>query len=114
MSDCIFCKIAKKEIPATVVYEDDTVIAFNDLEPQAPVHVLVIPKAHVASVAELKAEHKDVIAHIMVDVIPKLAQDLNIAEGFRVVTNIGEDGGQTVFHLHIHLLGGRKFEWPPG
>jgi len=115
MSDCIFCKIAGKEIPSTIVYEDDMVLAFKDLEPQAPVHVLVIPKKHVASVAALTAADKDLAAHILVDVIPQLAEKLGVAEsGFRVVANTGDEGGQTVKHLHFHLLGGRSMQWPPG
>ena len=115
MADCIFCKIANKEIPSTAVYEDEQVLAFKDLEPQAPVHVLVIPKKHVESVAALKSEDKELAAHILVDVIPQLAQELGIAEkGFRVVANTGEEGGQTVKHLHFHLLGGRSMQWPPG
>ena len=115
MSDCIFCKIAKKEIPATVVYEDEQVVAFKDLEPQAPVHVLVIPKKHVESVAALKAEDKELAAHSLVEVIPQLARELGVAEkGFRVVTNTGDEGGQSVKHLHFHLLGGRSMQWPPG
>jgi histidine triad (HIT) family protein len=115
MADCIFCKIAGKEIPSTVVYEDETVLAFKDLEPQAPVHVLVIPKKHVESVAALKAEDKELAAHILVYVIPQIARDLGVAEsGFRVVANTGDEGGQTVKHLHFHLLGGRSLQWPPG
>ena len=115
MADCIFCKIAKKEIPSTVVYEDEQVIAFKDLEPQAPVHVLVIPKKHVESVLALQAEDKELMGHILCDVMPRLAKDLGVdAKGFRVVANIGEDGNQTVKHLHFHLLGGRSMQWPPG
>ncbi len=115
MSDCIFCKIAKKEIPSAVVYEDEQVVAFKDLEPQAPVHVLIIPKKHVESVAALKVEDKELAAHILVDVIPQLARELGVAEkGFRVVANTGDEGGQTVKHLHFHLLGGRSMQWPPG
>lgn len=115
MSDCIFCKIAGKEIPSTIVYEDEQVVAFKDLEPQAPVHVLVIPKKHVESVAALKEEDKALAAHILVDVIPQLAKDLGVdGKGFRVVANTGEEGGQTVKHLHFHLLGGRSMQWPPG
>lgn len=113
--DCIFCKIAAGEIPATVVYEDDFVKAFRDLDPQAPEHVLIIPKKHVGSLLELGQEDKDLAAHILVDVVPKLAKDLGIAEnGFRIVCNTGEEGGQTVHHLHVHLLGGRSMQWPPG
>ena len=115
MSDCIFCKIAAKEIPSTLVYEDEQVVAFEDLEPQAPVHVLVIPKKHVESIAALKGEDKELAAHILVDVIPQLARELGIDQkGFRVVANTGEEGGQTVKHLHFHLLGGRSMQWPPG
>ncbi len=113
MSDCIFCKIAQKEIPSNIVYEDDTTIAFRDVEPQAPTHVLVIPKKHVKSVMELS--DKELAAHILTEVIPKIAKDEGIAEkGFRVVANVGEDGGQTVPHLHFHILGGRSMQWPPG
>ena len=115
MSDCIFCKIAAKEIPSTLVYEDDQCVAFNDLEPQAPVHVLVIPKRHVESVFALREEDKALVAHILVDVIPKLAKELGVAEkGFRVVASTGDEGGQSVKHLHFHLLGGRSMQWPPG
>ncbi len=115
MSDCIFCKIASKEIPANLVYEDEAVVAFKDLEPQAPAHVLVIPKKHVESVLALTEADKMLFAHILVDVIPKLAKELGIAEkGFRLVANTGEEGGQTVKHLHFHILGGRSMQWPPG
>ena len=115
MTDCIFCKIAAGEIPAQKVYEDAQVVAFKDLSPKAPVHVLIVPKKHVQSVAHFQAEDKDLAAHNFVDVVPKLAADLGIAEGgFRLVLNTGSDGGQTVHHLHVHLLGGRKMTWPPG
>lgn len=115
MSDCIFCKIAAGEIPAQKVYEDDSVIAFKDLSPKAPVHVLIVPKKHIQSVAHFEAEDKELAAHIFVDVVPKLAAELGVADnGFRIVANTGDDGGQTVNHLHVHLLGGRKMTWPPG
>lgn len=115
MADCIFCKIAAKEIPSKVAYEDEQVIAFYDLEPQAPVHVLIIPKKHVESVAKLTADDKQLAAHILTEVVPKLASDLGVAEkGFRLVANTGDEGGQTVKHLHFHLLGGRSMQWPPG
>ena len=115
MADCIFCKIANKEIPSTAVFEDEQVIAFKALEPQAPVHVLVIPKKHIVSVGALQVEDKDVVSHILCDVIPKIAKEQGIAEkGFRVVANTGAEGGQTVNHLHFHVLGGRSMQWPPG
>ena len=114
MADCIFCKIASGEIPSTMVYEDDTVAAFKDLEPQAPVHVLIIPKKHVVNVADLSQDDRDLAAHIFCDVVPKLVKELGLKKGFRVVTNAGEEGGQTVMHLHFHLLGGRSMQWPPG
>lgn len=111
--DCIFCKIANGEIPSTKVYEDETVVAFNDLEPQAPTHILVIPKAHITSAADVTAENSSVVAHIF-EVIAKLSEELKMTDGFRVVTNCGESAGQTVKHLHFHLLSGRDFTWPPG
>ena len=111
--DCIFCKIANGEIPATKVYEDETVVAFNDLEPQAPTHILVIPKQHITSAADITSENSAVIAHIY-EVIAKLAKDLKLDNGFRVVNNCGEDGGQTVMHIHFHLMSGRSFTWPAG
>ena len=114
-NDCIFCKIAQKEIPSAIVYEDESVVAFKDLEPQAPVHVLIIPKKHIASMLALTAEDKEVMAHIMCDVVPALAKELSVdAKGFRIVANTGDEGGQTVKHLHVHLLGGRSMQWPPG
>ncbi len=111
--DCIFCKIAAGDIPAKKAYEDDLCLAFYDLEPQAPVHVLLIPKQHIASVSELTAENSGVVAHIFT-VAAKLAAELGLANGYRIVTNCGEDGGQSVQHLHFHLLGGRSMAWPPG
>ena len=115
MTDCIFCKIAHGEIPSTKVYEDDTVLAFRDLDPQAPEHVLIIPKKHLSSVLDFGAEDRELAAHILTDVVPALARMLGIdAGGFRLVTNTGADGGQTVGHLHFHLLGGRSLTWPPG
>ena len=115
MADCIFCKIASGEIPAQIVYQDERVIAFKDLSPKAPVHVLIVPKKHVQSVAHFQAEDKELAAHIFVDVVPKLAAELGISDaGFRLVMNTGNDGGQTVNHLHVHMLGGRKMTWPPG
>lgn len=114
MTDCIFCKIIAGEIPSKKIYEDDKVLAFYDIEPSAPVHFLVIPKAHIASVNEINEENADIISHIFKS-INKIVQELNIADtGYRVITNCGEDGGQTVGHLHFHIVGGRKLHWPAG
>ena len=110
--DCVFCKIAGGEIPTEKSYEDEDIIAFNDLDPQAPIHFLVIPKKHITSLATLDEADSLLIGKIML-VIQKLAKDNNL-EGYRVVTNIGEEGGQSVPHLHFHVLGGRAFHWPPG
>lgn len=115
MADCIFCKIAAGEVPAQKVYEDDSVVAFKDLSPKAPVHVLIVPKKHIQSVAQFQTEDCELAAHIFVDIVPKLAAELGVARaGFRLVINTGSEGGQTVNHLHVHLLGGRKMTWPPG
>jgi len=112
--DCIFCKIVKKEIPSKVVYEDEKVVAFHDINPQAPYHILVIPKKHLSTLLDLTEEDKDLIGHIY-QVINRLAKDLGFAErGYRVVVNCKEEAGQTVFHLHFHLLAGRTMGWPPG
>lgn len=111
--DCIFCKIAAGEIPSKKVYEDDSVLAFYDLEPQAPVHILVIPKKHIASAAEITPENSAVISHIF-EVIAKLSRELNMEDGFRVVSNCGESAGQSVKHLHFHVMSGRSFTWPAG
>ncbi len=112
--DCLFCKIVAGEIPSKKVYEDDSVYAFLDIEPQAPTHFLVIPKAHIASANDLTSENADVVAHIFA-VIPKIAKELGIAEsGYRIVNNCGENGLQSVKHLHFHVLGGRLLQWPPG
>ncbi len=113
MSDCIFCKIAAGEIPSNKVYEDDLCLAVHDLSPQAPVHFLVIPKEHIPSAAALDSGNSAVVAHIY-EVIAKTTRELGLDKGFRVVTNCGEDGGQTVGHLHFHVLGGRSLAWPPG
>ena len=105
--DCIFCKIIAGDIPSTKVYEDETVYAFRDINPQAPTHILVIPKAHIASVNELTAENSAMVSHIF-EVIPKIAAAENLTGGYRVVSNCGKDAGQPVFHLHFHILGGKE------
>ena len=113
MSDCLFCKIVAGEIPSTKVYEDDSIFAFRDIAPQAPTHILVIPKEHIQSVNEITADNSDVVSHIF-ETIPKLAAEDHLDNGYRVVSNIGEQGQQSVPHLHFHILGGRDMTWPPG
>ncbi len=103
---CLFCKIVAGEIPSNKVYEDETVLAFRDIAPQAPTHILVIPKTHIGSVAEITAEHSELIAHIFA-VIPQIARAEGLNNGYRVVSNCGADAGQTVPHLHFHILGGK-------
>jgi len=105
--DCIFCKIIAGDIPSTKVYEDDLVYAFRDINPQAPTHILVIPKAHIGSVNEISAANSAVVAHIF-EVIPQIAQAEGLENGYRVVSNCGQDAGQTVHHLHFHILGGKE------
>ncbi len=113
MNDCLFCKIVKGEIPSTKVYEDELCYVFNDIAPTAPVHFLAIPKEHIASAAEITPENSAVVAHIF-EVIAKLSKDMGMTDGFRVVSNCGESAGQTVHHLHFHVLSGREFTWPAG
>lgn len=110
--DCLFCKIAAGEIPSKKVYEDDLCYAFYDIDPQAPTHFLVIPKAHIVSVSEVTPENQAVVGHIF-SVIAQITKDLGL-ESYRVVSNIGEQAGQSVFHLHFHVLSGRDMTWPPG
>ena len=105
--DCLFCKIAAGEIPSTKVYEDEKVLAFRDIAPMAPSHILVIPKTHISSVAEITSDCSDLVAHIFT-VIPKIAEEEGLQGGYRVVSNCGPDAGQTVNHLHFHILGGKK------
>lgn len=113
MADCLFCKIAGKEVQSSIVYEDENMVAFNDINPQAPVHILVVPKKHIPTLLGVKDEDKDLIFSIQ-KVIARIAQEKNLVDGFRVVINCGPNAGQAVYHLHFHLLGGRKMEWPPG
>ena len=111
---CLFCRIVAKEIPSSIAYEDDKVIAFHDINPAAPVHVLIIPRKHISDLIALTEEDNFLVAHIH-QVAKKLAADLGVASsGFRLVNNCGGDGGQTIEHLHFHLLGGRQLHWPPG
>ena len=113
MSDCIFCKIIAGEIPSRKAYEDDTVLAFYDIQPAASTHILVIPKEHIPSAASLGEEHAALLGHIFA-VIAKLSKELRLTDGFRIVSNVGEQAGQTVFHLHFHLMAGHAPPWPLG
>ncbi len=114
MGDCIFCKIVEKKIPAKIIYEDDYVMGFEDINPQAPVHTLVIPKKHIPTLLDITEEDNHLIAHL-IKIANKIALDKGIAErGFRVVTNCNPESGQTVYHIHFHVLGGRHMHWPPG
>ena len=111
---CLICKIISKEIPAKIVYEDEHALAFEDLNPQAPVHILVIPKKHISTSLDIAPEDHEVIGQ-MFQIANKLARENGVAEkGFRVVLNCNQEAGQTVFHIHLHLLGGRTMNWPPG
>ncbi|WP_044642373.1 histidine triad nucleotide-binding protein [Risungbinella massiliensis] len=113
-SDCIFCKIVEGEIPSTKVYEDEHAIAFQDLYPAAPVHILVIPKKHIASLDAATKEDQERLGHLLLTV-QRVAREQGLDQkGYRVVNNMGDDGGQTVHHIHFHLLGGRSLTWPPG
>lgn len=111
--DCLFCKIINGEIPSNKVYEDDTVFAFRDIAPQAPTHILIIPKEHIKSATEIDESNSAVVAHIF-EVAAKIAKQEGLDDGFRIVNNCGDIAGQTVKHLHFHLMGGREFGWPAG
>lgn len=111
---CIFCKIVKKEVPSKIVYEDEMVLAFEDIAPQAPIHILVIPKKHYPTLLEMNEDDKELLGHIFM-VIKKIAKQKGVEErGFRVVMNCNPEAGQTVYHIHFHLLAGRQMHWPPG
>jgi histidine triad (HIT) family protein len=114
MENCIFCKIINKEIQASIVFEDEKMIAFNDINPQAPVHILLIPREHFSSLNEVPEEKKDILSHLLLKA-RQIAQKKEIAEkGYRIVLNTARDSGQEVLHIHFHLLGGRRMQWPPG
>jgi len=113
MNDTIFRKIINKEISAEIVYEDDISIAFKDANPQAPIHILIIPKKLIDMPKNIKDEHDSLVGHLFV-VASKIAEELNVTNGYRLVMNNGENAGQSVFHIHLHMLAGRKFIWPPG
>jgi histidine triad (HIT) family protein len=111
--DCIFCKIAKKEIPSSIVHEDEEIVAFNDINPQAPVHIIIIPRKHIPRIMDLKENDALLIGKLFI-VAKNLAREKDIEDGYRLVINCNPGAGQSVFHIHLHLLGGRKFDWPPG
>lgn len=111
--DCLFCKIVAGDIPAKKIYEDDLIVAFHDIAPQAPVHFLVIPKKHIATMNDIQEEDRELIGHIMYTA-QRLANELGCKDGFRVAMNCNEMGGQTVYHIHLHVLGQRQMSWPPG
>lgn len=111
--DCLFCKIVSGEVPSNKIYEDDLVLAFYDISPQAPTHFLIIPKQHISSAMEITEENSSIVAHVF-EVAAKLAKELKMENGFRIVNNCGVEGGQTVGHLHFHVLAGRMLAWPPG
>jgi len=114
MRDCIFCQIAHHDIESTILYENDQVIAFKDIDPQAPTHVLIVPKQHIASLVDLKDHQTEILQQLFIAAQHVAAQENIAYSGFRIVLNCNPDGGQTVYHLHAHILGGRKMNWPPG
>jgi len=112
-SDCLFCKIARKEILSKIAYEDDEIFAFEDISPQAPTHILICPKKHFASLNDASAEDQNVLGKLQL-VAAEIARERDLLDGYRTIINNGRGAGQSVFHLHVHLLGGRAFRWPPG
>lgn len=110
---CLFCQFATKAIPTNLVYEDEHVLAFHDIKPQAPTHIILIPKKHVATINDAETTEKELLGHLVLTA-KKIAANLKLEKGYRLVMNCNENGGQTVFHIHLHLLGGRQMTWPPG
>lgn len=111
---CLFCRIVNKQIPGKIIYEDELAVAFEDIQPQAPVHTLIVPKEHLATLLDVREEDKGILSHLLL-VARNIAKSKGIAEtGFRLVINNNPKGGQTIYHLHLHLLGGRQMHWPPG
>ncbi len=113
MNECIFCRIVRGEAPARIVYQDEAVTAFHDLNPQAPVHVLIVPNRHISGVAQVEPEDEPMLGRLFT-VARRVAEEMGVDRGYRLVVNNGRPAGQSVFHLHLHLLGGRSFQWPPG
>jgi len=114
MADCLFCKIANHDIPASIVYEDDSVVAFNDINPQAPTHILVVPRQHIATLNDLKPGDDQIVGEVVRRAAAIAAERKISAGGYRTVFNTNREAGQTVFHIHLHLIGGRSLGWPPG
>lgn len=114
MSSCIFCRIVEGAIPAKIVYQDDKALAFEDINPQAPVHLLIIPKRHITSVQDCQEIDESLLGHLLLTSVKVAGMKQVVESGYRIVTNVGRDSGQTVFHLHVHVLGGRHLGWPPG
>ena len=113
-NDCLFCRIVEKKVPADIVYESDDVIAFKDIEPKAPIHCLIIPKKHISTINDIDGSNSNIIG-LMYEAVAQLARSFNVdKEGYRVVMNCNSDGGQTVYHIHLHFLAGRQLSWPPG
>ena len=113
MAECVFCNIVEGKLPAKQIYEDEEKMAFLDINPQAPVHILIVPKAHIAGMNDIEEKHQGLLGRTLL-LVKKLAADHNLEAGYRTVINCGRQAGQEVFHLHVHLLGGRLFTWPPG
>ena len=113
MSDCLFCKIASGQIPAKIVFQDDNVVAFEDINPQSPVHIIIIPRKHISTVLDITQSDLDIMGYLYL-VAGKIATDMSIDDGFRLVVNCGKSAGQEIQHIHMHMLGGRLFGWPPG
>jgi len=113
VSDCIFCKIVAGEIKSEIVYDDENVVAFRDIDPKAPVHVLIIPRKHIATLDDLGKEDTELIGNMVLAAV-KIAKEENLDKGYRLVWNCNADGGQAVYHIHLHVLGGRSMQWPPG
>ena len=114
MKECLFCKVVDKEIPAEIVFENDKLLAFKDIDPHAPIHILIIPKEHITTTNDLKIEHKELLGDMFLTAT-KLASEYDIAEdGYRTIFNCNKNGGQSVYHIHLHLMGGRQMKWPPG
>lgn len=114
MSECLFCKIVEKKIPAKLVHEDEHTLAFDDINPHAPIHILVIPKKHVSAVQDCTTQDQGLLGYLLLSCAKVAKQKGLVESGYRIVTNTGPDGGQTVFHLHLHVMGGRPMNWPPG